>query len=111
MVILSMIIINLSFAAVIDGLQESRYVLESSYLNKSNLEELVQLWSQYDKKATGFISTHDLICLIYELLVPSGRNRENERLKTKEIDSPSAFRAYSLFDVAQKSSKHIRSAF
>ena len=69
--ILQMIIINLSVAAVIDGLSMARKD-NSAIIKKDEISELIILWSEYDPKATGWIEVTDLVFLLFELPKPLG---------------------------------------
>ena len=71
MILISMVAMNLSVAAVIDGLSEARKDKDSS-VNKENLNKFYELWEDYDPNATGFLSIEKLICLLYELEKPLG---------------------------------------
>jgi hypothetical protein len=70
-VIISLIVMNLSIAAIIDGLKlvkkDDGFVVKGS-----QIDGLIDLWSEYDPKATGWISVESLAFLIYELPPPLG---------------------------------------
>ena len=71
MVILSMVVMNLSIAAVIDGLADARKD-SNSCVRKEDIENLISIWKEYDPKAEGFVSVIDLACILYELKTPLG---------------------------------------
>jgi hypothetical protein len=79
MVVLSMVVMNLSVAAVIDGLAEARKD-SSSCVKKDHLAKLIDLWKEYDPKAKGHISIDDLVCLLYELPQPLGLGRNSDNI-------------------------------
>ena len=54
MVVLSMVVMNLSIAAVIDGLNEARNDFYSC-VGSTDILELIELWKEYDPKATGWV--------------------------------------------------------
>jgi hypothetical protein len=64
-----MIIMNLSVAAVIEGLETARKE-NSGVIQSSDIEKLVELWKDYDEQATGWINTTDLAFYLYELPPP-----------------------------------------
>jgi len=57
---------NLTVAAVIDGLSSARRD-EGALISTEDIETFVDLWSHYDPKATGWISIDCYVFLIYEL--------------------------------------------
>ena len=63
---------NLSVAAVIEGLdtakKENMGVVEGEEIN-----DMIDLWMDYDKTATGWISTKNLIFFLYELKPKLGK--------------------------------------
>ena len=60
---------NLSIAAIINGLRTAKRD-EDFIITGSQIDELVDLWSEYDSKATGWITVENLAMLIYELPSP-----------------------------------------
>lgn len=84
MILLSMVAMNLSVAAVIDGLNAARKE-ESAMIARSSIDQLYTLWSIYDPKATGWISVEDMLFLFYELKPPLGLGFEiPDRIKDQE---------------------------
>ena len=73
-ILISFTIMNLSIAAIIDGLRAAKRD-EEFIITGSQIDELVDLWSEYDPKATGWISVESLAMLIYELPPPIGLGR------------------------------------
>lgn len=71
-VIITMLIINLSVAAVIQGLdtacQENMGVVSADDVN-----DFIELWKYYDPQAKGWIGAEQLIYLLVELPPPLGR--------------------------------------
>lgn len=49
--------------------------------------QLIELWADYDKDATGWIAPKDLIFLIYELEQPLGKKHEYQAIKEKIADA------------------------
>ena len=82
MVIISMLIMNLTVAAVIAGLEEASNE-QSGFVKGTDIEAFIELWKYYDPKATGYITVKEFIFLIYELPEPLGTGR---KAKDKEID-------------------------
>lgn len=66
-----MMIINLFVAIVIEGyvISESEH---ESIINQKHIEELINKWSEYDPKGTGFISYENMTLLLYDLYPPIG---------------------------------------
>lgn len=71
MIILQMIIINLTVAAVIDGLSSARKD-NTGIIKKDEITDLIDLWAEYDPKATGWIDVTNLVFLLFELPKPIG---------------------------------------
>jgi hypothetical protein len=80
MIVLSMIVMNLSVAVVIDCLADARKD-SVSCVSREDLNKLVELWKEYDPKAKGKISIDDLVCLLYELPLPLGLERNAENIE------------------------------
>lgn len=70
-ILMAFTIMNLSIAAIIDGLRAAKKD-EEFIITGSQVDELVFRWSEYDPKATGWISVESLAFLIYELPPPIG---------------------------------------
>lgn len=71
-VLVSMLIMNLSVAAVIEGLDTARKE-NMGIVQGDEIEKLIELWMEYDNQAQGWISLVDLIFLLYELPPPIGK--------------------------------------
>ena len=71
MILLSMIIMNLSVAAVIEGLAEASKE-NTGIVSGDQIDILIDRWKDYDKNASGLISYKDLIFLLYEVPPPLG---------------------------------------
>jgi hypothetical protein len=71
MVLLSMIIMNLSVAAVIEGLDEARKE-NCGIVSGDQIDYLIEKWKDYDPNATGLISYQDFLFLLYEVPPPLG---------------------------------------
>ena len=74
-ILVSILIMNLSVAAVIEGLdtakKENMGVVEGEEIN-----DMIDLWMDYDKTASGWISTKSLIFFLYELKPKLGKPKE-----------------------------------
>ena len=74
-IIITMLIINLSVAALIQGLdaacQENLGVVTSD-----DLTHFIELWKYYDPAAKGWIGAESLVYLLIELNAPLGRKKE-----------------------------------
>ena len=57
---------NLSVAAVIEGLETSKKE-NMGVVQGDQIEELIDYWEDYDLQATGWITAKDLVFLLYEL--------------------------------------------
>jgi hypothetical protein len=75
MIILQMIIINLTVAAVIDGLASARKDI-NGIIKRDEVDDLITLWSEYDPTATGYIEVSDLVFLLFELPKPMGYGKD-----------------------------------
>ena len=80
-----MVVMNLSVAAVIDRLGAARKDKDAS-VNKENLNKFYKLWEDYDPKATGFLTTNKLICLLYELEKPLGIDKDLSLLHSRDFN-------------------------
>jgi hypothetical protein len=69
MVVINMLIMNLSVAAVIEGLNAATDQ-NSGIVTKEDTQAFLDLWQNYDPKALGWISQHELVFLLYELPAP-----------------------------------------
>ena len=63
---------NLSVAAVIEGLEQAKNE-NLGIVTADQIEQLLDIWVEYDPKATGWISLQELIFLLYELPQPLGK--------------------------------------
>lgn len=66
---------NLSIAAIIDGLKAAKKD-EEFIITGSQVDQLIELWSDYDPKATGWLTVEGLAFLIFELPPPIGLGRQ-----------------------------------
>lgn len=71
LILISWLILNLSVAAVIEGLENAK-TENSGMVSGDDVQFLLDAWMEYDPKATGWINTEDFICLIIELPPPFG---------------------------------------
>ena len=85
MILLRMIIMNLTVAAVINGLQSARKETIGA-VNKEHVSILVEKWAEYDPKATGWISVTDLVFLLYELPEPMGYGGDFENFWKSKLN-------------------------
>jgi len=70
-IIIAWLIMNLSVAAVIEGLENAKQQ-NSGTVAGDDVQYLLDAWQEYDPKATGWIDVLDFICLIIELPPPFG---------------------------------------
>ena len=63
MILLSMIIMNLSVAAVIEGLNEARKE-NCGIVGGDDIDFLMERWKDYDPKGTGFIQYEYFVFLL-----------------------------------------------
>ena len=71
-ILVSMLIMNLSVAAVIEGLDTAKKE-NMGIVQGDEIEILIDLWQHYDPYASGWITMEDLVFLLYELPPPLGR--------------------------------------
>ena len=76
MILLSMIIMNLSVAAVIEGLYEANKE-NTGIVSGDQIDILIEKWWDYDTKATGLISYKNFLFLLYEVPPPLGLGQFN----------------------------------
>ena len=67
-----MLVMNLSVAAVIEGLDNAKKE-NMGIVKGDEIEDLINLWQDYDPSASGWISMNDLVFLLYELPSPMGK--------------------------------------
>jgi hypothetical protein len=63
---------NLSVAAVIEGLENAKEQ-NSGVIQGDHVQDLLDCWMLFDKKAKGWISILEFVCLIILLPPPFGR--------------------------------------
>jgi hypothetical protein len=71
MILLSMVIMNLSVAAVIEGLAEASKE-NMGIVSGDQIDFLIEKWKDYDYNASGLISYQDFLFLLYEVPPPLG---------------------------------------
>jgi len=71
-ILVTMLIMNLSVAAVIEGLDTAKRE-NLGIVQGAEIELLINLWQDYDPSASGFITMTDLVFLLYELPPPLGK--------------------------------------
>lgn len=64
-----MLTLNLSVAAVIEGLDIAKKENLGEVVG-DDVEAMIDLWMNYDPDATGWITVRDLIFLLYQLKPP-----------------------------------------
>ena len=83
--IITFIAMNLTVAAVIDGLSSARKD-EGALISTRDIDTFIELWSHYDPKATGWISIDCYVFLIFELPNTIGLGKQIPVEKTISID-------------------------
>jgi len=73
-ILVSLLIMNLSVAAVIEGLDTAKKE-NMGIVQGDEIEALMALWQDYDPQATVWITIDDLVFLLYELPPPLGRRQ------------------------------------
>ena len=83
-----MLIMNLSVAAVIEGLETARKE-NSGTVQAEDIDKALNIWQDYDPKASGWITTDDLVFFLFELPKPFviKQKRENKELNGCEPSS------------------------
>jgi len=71
-IIIAWLIMNLSVAAVIEGLENAKEQ-NSGVIQGDHVQDLLDCWMLFDKKAKGWISILEFVCLIILLPPPFGR--------------------------------------
>jgi voltage-dependent calcium channel L type alpha-1D len=71
-IVSQMILLNLFAAFVLDGFSVST-IERMSPIRSEHFESLVDKWSEYDPKASGWIDPQDIAFLVYELKAPLGK--------------------------------------
>ena len=66
-----MLILNLSVAAVIEGLDTARSE-NLGIVDADSILQLIELWRDFDPNATGWITVEDLIFVLCQLDAPMG---------------------------------------
>jgi hypothetical protein len=93
-VLVSILIMNLSVAAVIEGLDTAKKE-NMGVVEGEEIDQMIDLWQEYDHKATGWMTTRQLVFFLYELRPPLGRRsakmdmeaelaEENQNSKTRK---------------------------
>ena len=85
MVIISMLIMNLTVAAVISGLDEANKE-SSGFVTGADIEDFIYRWKDYDPNATGYITVSDLIFLVNELPEPLGAKKSDVEEEDKDLE-------------------------
>mmetsp|Transcript_3240 Transcript_3240/g.2189 ORF Transcript_3240/g.2189 Transcript_3240/m.2189 type:complete len:194 (-) Transcript_3240:975-1556(-) len=93
MILISMLILNLSVAAVIEGLATARKE-NCGIVDSEQIDKLIDIWKDYDPNGTGWITITDLVFVICELDPPLGMKRseksgEMEQEKVEDGDTHS----------------------
>jgi hypothetical protein len=83
MILLSMVIMNLSVAAVIEGLAEASKE-NTGVVSGDQIDILVEKWRDYDVNATGLISYREFLFLLYEVPPPLGLGNFKKYYSEKE---------------------------
>ena len=85
MVILSFLIMNLTVAAVLEGLDTARKE-NLGIVSGDVLDNFIALWKDYDPKASGWLTVDNLVFLLSELDEPLGRRKKENNVKDEEFD-------------------------
>ena len=83
-----MLIMNLSVAAVIEGLDTAKKE-NMGIVQGDEIEALIDLWQDYDPYATGWITMNDLVFLLYELPPPLGKRINKFNIDDSSYDPDS----------------------
>lgn len=84
-VLVSMLVMNLSLAAVIEGLDTAKKE-NHGIVSGDDIDALIEMWSEYDPDATGYISMQDLVFLLYELPPPLGKRSSKAHAARRDAD-------------------------
>ena len=86
-----MLILNLSVAAVIQGL-DAACQENLGFVSSDDIMEFISLWKYYDPNAKGWIGAEALVYLLIELPAPLGRKKE-ELPKGEELEDLQGYSA------------------
>lgn len=75
-----MLILNLSVAAVIEGLDKARNE-NLGLIDADSIVEMIELWRDYDPNATGWITVDNLIFVLCQLQAPLGEPQVYDKFK------------------------------
>lgn len=79
-VIISWLIMNLSVASVIEGLENAKQQNDGT-ITGDDVQSLLDGWQEYDPSASGFITVKNFICLLIELPPPFGNEDLSKEYK------------------------------
>ena len=82
-VIITMLIMNLAVAAVIQGLNTA-CAENLGIVSSDDVNHFIELWKYYDPQAKGWIGADSLVYLLFELNAPLGRKKEEIPPEEKE---------------------------
>jgi len=80
-----MIFVNIFVAFVLEGFSRSNKE-NHNLVNNDDYAKLIQMWQDYDPKATGWIDPQDIAFLVYELPAPLGKAEEYHDVLKKIVD-------------------------
>jgi len=80
-----MMIMNLFVAVVIEGFS-SQSKDNSGVITSDNFDQLIDAWSEFDKKRTGWMSLKKLVFMIYSLPPPLGKSQIYKDIIKREIE-------------------------
>lgn len=107
MIVLQMIIINLTVAAVIDGLSSARKD-NTGIIKRDEVDDLITLWAEYDPKATGYIDVSSLVFLLFELPKPMGYGSDRDLIhKNNKNTNIKAENDQNITDILSDNLKHM----
>lgn len=74
-VVFRMMMLNLFIAVVLEGFSSTNKE-HTGEVNSEDFAKLIELWSVFDKKATGWIGINDLCFLVFMLDEPLGHAKD-----------------------------------
>lgn len=101
-----MMMLNLFIAVVLEGFSSTNKE-HTGAVTSEHFNELIELWVDYDHKATGWIDIKDLIFLIFQLSEPLGRKTEYEQEIRDQFDMPEERGVECIIDHSKKYVVHM----
>ena len=93
-IVMQLMIVNLFIAIVLEGFAQFS-IQNNAIVGSQDYETLIDLWSDYDPTATGWIKPEHLAFLIYQLPAPLGKGEDYKEILLKTLDHKTIIKQYS----------------